>query len=361
MESEKAPGPNGFTIHFYKLCWNIIKVDLQKMIKGFIRKAKIGGGTNSTYLALIPKDSNPETFTRFKPISLCNGSYKILAKLLANRIKPLLKRLISSAQGGFVEGRHILDNVIQVQETIHSSKQRNEKGMIIKLDMANVFDRVNHSFLIKVLLTFGFSPHFVHLIKACIDNSWIAPLVNGRPSKFFQAQRGIRQGCPLSPFLYILMADSLSRKLTAKRTDGTLLGLKPSPGVDPLNHALFADDSLLLRGASSRIAKVFDSILKSYCRVSGAQVNKSKSEIYTWNIDHQELIGISNALGFRGHSRWDRFKYLGLPITNGPNKRSLWSDIICKIKSKIATWGDFWLPKGGKVILIKSLLSALPV
>eukprot|EP00253_Pinus_taeda_P022451 PITA_22451 len=125
MESDKAPSPDGFTIHFYKVCWNIIKVYLQKMIKGFIRKAKIGGDNNSTYLALIPKDSNPETFTRFKPISLCNASYKILAKLLANRIKPLLKMLISSAQGGFVEGRHILDNVIQVEETIHSSKQRN--------------------------------------------------------------------------------------------------------------------------------------------------------------------------------------------------------------------------------------------
>jgi len=161
MESDKAPGPDGFTIHFYKVCYNIIKIDLQKMIKGFMRKAKIGGGTNSTYLALIPKDSNPETFARFRPISLCNASYKILAKLLASRIKPLLKRLITSPQGGFVEGRHILDNVIQVHETIHSSNKRKEKGMLIKLDMANTFDRVNCSFLIKVLLSFGFSPHFV--------------------------------------------------------------------------------------------------------------------------------------------------------------------------------------------------------
>jgi exonuclease III len=107
MESDKAPGPDGFSIHFYKICWDIIKADLLKMIKGFMEKAKVGGGTNSTYLALIPKESNPETFARFRPISLCNASYKILAKLLANRIKPLLNRLISSNQGGFVEGRHI--------------------------------------------------------------------------------------------------------------------------------------------------------------------------------------------------------------------------------------------------------------
>ena len=91
MEANKAPGSDGFTIHFYKSCWHIIKDDLLKMISGCMKKAKIGGGTNSTYLALIPKDSNPETFIRYMPISLCNASYKILAKLLANRIKPLLK------------------------------------------------------------------------------------------------------------------------------------------------------------------------------------------------------------------------------------------------------------------------------
>eukprot|EP00253_Pinus_taeda_P033856 PITA_33856 len=288
-----------------------------------MRKAKIGGGTNSTYLAIIPKDSNLETFARFKPISLCNASYKILAKLLANRIKPLLKRLISNPQGGFLKGRHILNNVIQVQETIHSSKQRKEKGMLIKLDMANAFDRVDRSFLIK-------------------------------------ARRGIRQGCPLSPFLYILMVDSLSRKLTAERIVGSLPGLKPSSGVNPLNHAIFADDSLLLRGASTKLGKAFDTVLKSYCRVLGALVNESKSAIYSWNTDQQELISISNLLGFRGHAHWDQIKYLGLPITNGSNRRSLWTDIICKIKAKIAAWGGLWLTKGGKVILIKSLLSALP-
>jgi ribonuclease HI/exonuclease III len=361
MDADKAPGPDGFTIHFYKTCWHIIKEDLQKMISGFMKKAKVGGGTNSTYLALIPKDSSPDSFARFRPISLCNASYKILAKLLANRIKPLLKRLISSPQGGFVEGRHILDNVIQVQETIHSSKQRKEKGMLIKLDMANAFDRVNRAFLCKVLLTFGFSPHFVQLIKACIDNPWIAPLVNGRPTNFFQAQRGIRQGCPLSPFLYILMADSLSRKLTAERLVGNIPGLKPSARAEPLNHALFADDSLLLGGASIRIAKAFDTVLRNYCKVSGALVNESKSEVFSWNISQHELTGITTLLGFKGHTNWDRFKYLGLPIISGVNKRSLWSDVISKIKSKISAWGGYWLTKGGKVILIKSLLSALPI
>jgi hypothetical protein len=123
MEPDKAPGPDGFTMHFYRTCWDIIKADLFRMIKSFLQKGKVGGSTNSTFLALIPKEANPVTFDRFRPISLCNASYKILSKLLANRIKPLLEKLISPNQGGFVKGRHILDNVILVQETIHSSHQ----------------------------------------------------------------------------------------------------------------------------------------------------------------------------------------------------------------------------------------------
>ena len=164
MEPDKAPGPDGFSIHFYRVCWNIIKHDLFCMISSFLKKSKFGGCTNSTFLALIPKEVNPSSFDRFRPILLCNASYKILAKLLANRIKPLLGSLISPLQGGFVKGRHLIDNVIQVQESIHSSFQRKEKGMLIKLDMKNAFDRVRISFLYQVLISFGFTADFVRLI-----------------------------------------------------------------------------------------------------------------------------------------------------------------------------------------------------
>ena len=114
MEPDKALGLDGFSIHFYRVCWNVIKSDIFCMISAFIKKAKVGGCTNSTFLALIPKEVNPTSFDMFQPISLCNASYKILAKLLSNRLKPLLGTLISPLQGGFVKGRHLIDNAIQV-------------------------------------------------------------------------------------------------------------------------------------------------------------------------------------------------------------------------------------------------------
>ena len=157
--------------------------------------------------------------------------------------------------------------------------------MLIKLDMKNAFDRVKLPFLYRVLLSFGFTPEFVNLIKSCTDKPWIVPLVNGRPTEFFQASRGLRQGCPLSPFLYILMAESLSRKLSAELAIGSLPSIKIASGVNLINHALFLDDSLLLGGASLSIARAFNGILLNFCLILGALINNNKSVVYGWNVD----------------------------------------------------------------------------
>ena len=130
---------------------------------------KIGGSTNSSFLALIPKEKGTQNFARFRPISLCNTGYKIITKVIANRIKKILPKIIPENQGGFIQGRHIQDNIILVQEVIHSSCQRNEKGMIVKLDLANAFDRVRLNFLFAVMHKMGFHPQLISWIKACIS------------------------------------------------------------------------------------------------------------------------------------------------------------------------------------------------
>lgn len=170
--------------------------------------------------------------------------------------------------------------------------------MLIKLDMENAFDRVRHSFLLQVLSAFGFSPEFVKLIKACIGEPWIAPLVNGRLVNYFKDSRGIRQGCPLSPFLYILMANSLSRKLIHEKLNGTLPGIRAITGTTSINHALFADDSILMGGTSIKIERSFNGVIQSFYRVSGAMVNKRKSAVYGWAVDQQSILRIAQAPGF---------------------------------------------------------------
>ena len=155
LEPNKALGPDGFSTHIYQAYWPIINKDLCRMIYLSQHKPNLGGPTNSSFLALIPKDSSPSSFNKFLPISLCNVSYKIITKIMANRIKNIMPKIISINQGGFARQRHIMINVILLWEAIHSNKKRKEKGMVIKIDMANKFDRVRHEFLFQVMQHFG--------------------------------------------------------------------------------------------------------------------------------------------------------------------------------------------------------------
>jgi hypothetical protein len=118
------------------------------MLNYTLHKQKVEGENNSTFLALIQKESNPSNFSRFRPISLCNSSYQILTKIIANHLTPLLKKLISENQSDFLKDKQMTDNIVLVQEAIHSSKKTKTPGMVVKLDMENYFERVKHSFLL---------------------------------------------------------------------------------------------------------------------------------------------------------------------------------------------------------------------
>eukprot|EP00253_Pinus_taeda_P019808 PITA_19808 len=187
LQPDNSPGPDGFPINFYRDHWHLIKKYLAKMPRGIQRKGKMGGFTNSTFLALIPKENRPTSFSRFRPISLCNSSYKIFTKIIASRLQPLLPSLISENQGGFLSNRKIHDSITLVQEAIHSSISRQEKAFVLKLDLANAFDQVRHPFLFAVLRKMGFNSAFISTIAACITGPWISPLINGRPCEAFQS------------------------------------------------------------------------------------------------------------------------------------------------------------------------------
>eukprot|EP00253_Pinus_taeda_P036032 PITA_36032 len=315
LQPDKSPGPDGFPINFYRDHWHLIKKDLAKMLRGVQRKGKMGGFTNSTFLALIPKENRPISFSRFRPISLCNTSYKIFTKIIASRLQPLLPSLISENQGGFLSNRQIHDSIALVQEAIHSSISRQEKGFVLKLDLANAFDRVRHSFLFTVLRKMGFNSTFISTIAACISGPWISPLINGRPCEAFQSSRGLRQGCPLSPYLFILMAESFSRALDYNRRVGLISGIKFGNGVKNLNHSQFADDTLLIGGASTTIARRFKTLLDQFMEYSGGEINFHKSCIYGWNISTQTAHSIASIFGVAHKANWDHFTYLGMPVT----------------------------------------------
>jgi hypothetical protein len=233
--------------------------------------------------------------------------------------------------------------------------------MIIKIDMANAFDRVRHTFLFAVLRKFGFSSEFIAWVSACISMPWIAPLINGCPTKFFKSSRGLRQGFPLSPLLYIIMAETLGRQLEKDRASKAIPGIKIARGTKRINHSQFTDDTLLIGGASIVMAKRFKNALENFTQASGALINSAKSNVYAWNTPTRTTHLIENIFRFPLIEKWKTFRYLGIPICLKSLPNSAWSQILDKFKSKLDHWGAFWLNLVGRTVLIKSVLSALPI
>lgn len=157
MAMNKAPEPDGFTIKFFKACWPIIKVDLLILVRNFHRTKKVLPAINATFLTLIPKSNQADPPDKFYPMALCNVLYKIISKLMADRLKSVLPSIIYQEQIGYVEGRQITDSIILTEELLHSLKAKRSPGMLIQLDLSKAFDRISWQYMKVILQAFGFS------------------------------------------------------------------------------------------------------------------------------------------------------------------------------------------------------------
>jgi len=197
---------------------------------------------NETHIRLIPKGSGPRWVADYRPIALCNTHYKIIAKILSHRLKPLLPDLISVSQSAFVAGRAIGDNVLITHETLHylrTSEAKKYCSMAVKTDMSKAYDRMEWGFVRAVLLQLGFDQQWVSWVMSCIESVSYTFLVNGSPQGAVKPSRGIRQGDPLSSYIFILCTEVLSTLCDKALLDGTLSGVRVSRASPAINHLLF--------------------------------------------------------------------------------------------------------------------------
>ena len=191
-----APGPDGFTVAFWQSCWGFVKEEILAMFKEFHEHNTFLKSLNTTFLVLIPKKGGAEDIGDFRPISLLGGLYKLLAKVLANRLKKVIGKVVSPAQNAFVMGRQILDASLIANEAIDLWQKRKEKGVICKLDIEKAYDSMNWQFLMKVLQKMGFGPKWLGWMWSCISSAKFSILVNGVLAGFSRVLRGFVKEIP---------------------------------------------------------------------------------------------------------------------------------------------------------------------
>lgn len=223
VKGSSAPGEDGLTGVFYQKYWHIVGPALTTEIQLFFETANMSDGWNHTQLCLLPKVIKPTKMKDMRPISLCPVQYKIISKILCDRLKPLLPSIISDTQGAFVSGRLISDNIIIAHEMVYGLQTNDkvaENFMAIKTDMSKAYDHVEWCFLETLLENLGFDRVWIRWVMACVSTVSFSVLLNGRSHGFIKLERGIRQGNPLSPFLFILCAEALISCLNQAEVSG---------------------------------------------------------------------------------------------------------------------------------------------
>jgi hypothetical protein len=210
FQKDKIPGSDRWNIKFYLDLFDLIQVDLLQIVEDSRRNGRLDSPINSTLVTLIPKRDEPQSFDDFRPISLCNLLYKFIAKIIARILNPILSVTISKGQFGFLKCRQIHEVIGLAQKGLHSQKTSKSRGTILEIDLSKAFDRIHLSYIIILLTHPGFEVPFIKCIMACLNLVSFTILINNVASPFFHLEHGLRQGCPLSPLLFLLVVEILS-------------------------------------------------------------------------------------------------------------------------------------------------------
>jgi hypothetical protein len=359
IPDDKAPGPDGFTSLFYKKSWSIIGADFMRAVQFFFEHSIMPRCINATRISLVPKIENPACMEDFRPISCCNVLYKCISKILVSRLKIILPDVISPSQSAFIPGRQISDNTLLTQELLHNHHlNKGPARCALKIDLKKAFDTISWQFIIKGLQCIGLPERMITWIRACISSAFFSVGINGSLHGFFPSSRGLRQGNPLSPYLFVIAMEGLGGMLR-------LAAQNPSFKFhwrckqNSITHLAFADDLMVFCHADLASVELIRGALDSFARTSGLIINRRKSSVFLSGVEDSIGVAITNCLQFQPGVL--PVKYLGVPLISSRLSHQHCTPLVERIVSRIRLWTSASLTYAGRLQLIKSTLFSIQV
>lgn len=291
LANDKAPGPDGYISAFFKSVWEIIKPDLMQAVQLFyMQHEQHFKHLNAAHMVLIPK-KNDASIGDYRPISLTHSVAKIFSKRLATRLAPHLNQLVSRTQSAFIKKRSIQDNFLFTQNLVRALHRAKQPAIFMKLDIAKAFDSVRWEYLLEVMRQMGFGSKWCGWVSILLSTATTAVLLNGACGPWFRHFRGLRQGDPLIPLLFILAMEPLQRLFELSIAEGTLTPIQHSAAR--VRMSMYADDVAIFLNPDKEEIRATNDILDVFGTVSGLITNKEKSMVYPiqcFGIDVQEIL-----------------------------------------------------------------------
>ncbi|GJV57301.1 RNA-directed DNA polymerase, eukaryota [Tanacetum coccineum] len=307
----KSPGPDRFTFEFFQKYWKIMGQDIVAAVTEFVSTGKFPPGCNSTFIALIPKIHDAKIIKDFRPISLIGSIYKIIAKILANRLILVIPDLINEVQTAFFPNRQILDGPFILNELISWCKHKKVNAMIFKVDFEKAFDSVRWDYLDDILKSFGFGDTWRSWISGCLNSAKGSVLINGSPTSEFQFHKGLKQGDLLSPFLFILVMESLHRSFSRLMEASLFKGISINNSLS-ISHLFYADDAVFVSEWNISNIKTIVNVLNYFFMALGLKINLHKSTLSGIGISKAETDLATSIVGCSIFSL--PFHYLGVKL-----------------------------------------------